>query len=61
MGPFRQLEARGVNIETNSEQAVKSLATLSIHPAVMPTSNEPGISIHNSLTALPTATAIVSI
>ena len=30
MGPFRQLEARGVNIETNSEQAIKSLATLGV-------------------------------
>ena len=30
MGPYRQLETRGVNIETNSEQAVKSLATLGV-------------------------------
>lgn len=30
MGPYRQLEQRGVNIETNSEQAVKSLATLGV-------------------------------
>ena len=30
MGAYRQLEERGVNIETNSEQAVKSLATLGV-------------------------------
>lgn len=32
MGPFRQLEERGVSIETNSEQAVKSLITLGVPP-----------------------------
>lgn len=30
MGPFRTLEEKGVNIETNSEQAVKSLVTLGV-------------------------------
>lgn len=30
MGPFRTLEEKGVNIETNSEQAVKSLLTLGV-------------------------------
>jgi uncharacterized SAM-binding protein YcdF (DUF218 family) len=32
MGPFRELEAKGVSIESNSEQAVRSLVTLGVPP-----------------------------
>ncbi|MZP67257.1 MAG: hypothetical protein GT597_14055, partial [Bacteroidales bacterium] len=30
MGPYRSLEERGVRVETNSEQAVRSLITLGV-------------------------------
>jgi len=32
IGPFQMLEEKGVNVETNSEQAVKSLVTLGVPP-----------------------------